>query len=271
MPTNEVNHTPSFATPSYVMAGIGDETLVPDVLSEDRKADLQAAFVKNSATGKAPYEGVSIRTRDELLWIVAERGWVMEFSSSNVLLPGTNFPPGAVEQLSGGAVAFTLPPVNENVPLLGQRRVDLRGAILDDADLNGIVLHETDLRNASLTNTNLSGANLMRADLRHARLIFTDLREASLDQANLSHAYLDEVHLENAELIQAKLVETVFHIGYLSEANLLEANVAGADLSEALLQGAVLDGMVLDSRVKLAGARFENTDCSRSDGLAQQV
>jgi hypothetical protein len=41
----------------------------------ERQAELRAACDANVTAGKAPYEGVHIRTRGELSWIMHERDW----------------------------------------------------------------------------------------------------------------------------------------------------------------------------------------------------
>src|SRR5215467_13396360 len=50
--------------------------------SPERQAELRAAYEANMAAGKAPYEGVEIRTLGELLWVIRERRW-----SSKTALP----------------------------------------------------------------------------------------------------------------------------------------------------------------------------------------
>lgn len=44
-----------------------------DEISDERKADLQAAYEANIAAHRPPYEGVEIHTREELRWILRER------------------------------------------------------------------------------------------------------------------------------------------------------------------------------------------------------
>ncbi len=43
--------------------------------SSERQAELEACYVANQASGKAPYHGVPIRSAGELQWIYRMRGW----------------------------------------------------------------------------------------------------------------------------------------------------------------------------------------------------
>jgi hypothetical protein len=44
----------------------------------ERQAELRAVCEANVAAGNAPYEGVEIRTREEVNWILHERNWSSE-------------------------------------------------------------------------------------------------------------------------------------------------------------------------------------------------
>ena len=73
--------------------------------------------------------------------------------------------------------------IRDAVEAAVSRRVDLSGAILDDADLGSINLEEAKLVGASLVRANLRSANLEEIYLTRA-----DLTEARLDGANLERA-----------------------------------------------------------------------------------
>jgi hypothetical protein len=121
--------------------------------SPERQAELRAAYEANVAARKPPYQGVAIRTRDEVEWILRERDWS----------------------------------VNYNLPN-GKERPDLRSAELVGANLSGATLVEADLSGADLFSADLSGANLFGADLSGA-----NLTRALLDpQTRLTVARLDE-------------------------------------------------------------------------------
>jgi hypothetical protein len=93
--------------------------------SPERQTELRAAYDKNVAAGKAPYEGVRVRTRGELQWVMRERGW-------------------------------TDSPLYEE----GQKRADLRGAVFYGANLSHTGFFLADLRGADFGGANLSGADL---------------------------------------------------------------------------------------------------------------
>ena len=104
---------------------------------------------------------------------------------------------------------------------------DLRGAILNEMNLEGADLSNSDLSGASLRRTNLEesflcniklrGADLRGADLYKADLRGADLREADLREANLQSAYLRRIDLRGADLRGAE-----FYIDQFSEQTLLE-------------------------------------------------
>jgi uncharacterized protein YjbI with pentapeptide repeats len=73
--------------------------------------------------------------------------------------------------------------------------LDLRRAMLQDADLSGAVLREADLTYACL-----EGADLRQADLSRTALVFADLSDT-----NLTGARLDNADLAGASLSRARL------------------------------------------------------------------
>src|SRR5258706_13884357 len=93
----------------------------------ERQAELQAVYEANMAKGKAPYEGVRIDTRGEVLWIMRERGWVGEYG----------------ENRAGPA--------------------NLRGAIFSGANLGDVKLVAANLSNTSYLQNNLAGPILQQA------------------------------------------------------------------------------------------------------------
>jgi uncharacterized protein YjbI with pentapeptide repeats len=99
-------------------------------------------------------------------------------------------------------------------------RTDLRGARLDEADLQEISLTAADLRGADLRGAFLVTANLREADLRGADLSMgTDLRGAYLEGADFQLTLLQGADLRRATLVRA---------------NLRWANLPGADLRGAI-------------------------------------
>jgi uncharacterized protein YjbI with pentapeptide repeats len=107
-------------------------------------------------------------------------------------------------------------------------RLDLRGAVLCEANLDFANLSDADLRCANLSGANLSEADLNGANLRWANLCGADLRWANLSEANLDFSNLRGANLRCANLSDANL----------SDADLSEADLNGTDLREANLCGA---------------------------------
>ena len=125
----------------------------------------------------------------------------------------------------------------------GGERANLEGAILFEANLEGV-----NLRNANLERANLIGAKLMRADLFEANLFEANLFNANLQGANLQIANLREATLERA---------------CLEKADLFGANLTGANLERANLEGADLIHTIgLLSPIDYLAQNFEKT----SDG-----
>jgi hypothetical protein len=91
------------------------------------------------------------------------------------------------------------------MPSGDDRRADLYGAYLRDADLRdaylyGADLHDAYLRDADLRDADLTGAYLRDADLRDADLTGAYLRDADLRDADLTGACLRDACLRDADL-----------------------------------------------------------------------
>ena len=113
----------------------------------ERQAELRAAYDANVASGKAPYEGVELRTRGELTWVMSERDWSGGYAAvSKANLSGARLPK---VNLSGAFLAFA----------------DLSGAYLFGATLSGAFVREANLSGADLDGATLSDADLRGADL----------------------------------------------------------------------------------------------------------
>lgn len=124
--------------------------------------------------------------------------------------------PGHVKKLVQGPAAWNawrardpsiIPDLTAAAPTLGQRQmgfshggpINLRYALLQDADF----------RFATLTAADLEGANLARANLTEARLdganlTAADLSDASLDKADFNGAVLERTNLAGASLRGAR-------------------------------------------------------------------
>lgn len=138
-------------------------------------------------------------------------------------------------------------------PHLGWR-IDLRGAHLREAWLEGVNLRGADLRGADL-----KGAYLTKADLTKADLTGVDLTEAEPWRDYLVKARLGEAKLIGAKLIGAKLRKAE-----LRKVNLTSADLTGADLREVSLTEADLTEADL-TRTNLTGTDLRGVSLRGAD------
>jgi len=179
-----------------------------------RQAELSAAYEANVAAGQPPYAGVAIRTRGELAWLMAERGWSGEhdaYSVKYVLAPRGQ-----------SSIPADLRSANLSHTTLGEvflRRADLSGANLVFADLRGAHLADAQLTQADMGRIDLTGAELNYADLAQAHL-----REAKLTGANLQYATLPGARLHRADLRAAILHGARLDVSTILSEAVLDAN-----------------------------------------------
>jgi len=138
--------------------------------------------------------------------------------------------------------------------------VDLRGAVLSDANLRGAFLFETNLSQADFQRADLRGASLNSADLTETNLDGADLREADLWGGKFSRTNLRGANLSKSGLLGAKLSSAD-----LRGAELSEANFEGAYFSYAKLSGANLNKSVFENTV------FVGIDLSKTNGLEDAI
>lgn len=116
---------------------------------------------------------------------------------------------------------------------------DLRGVLLNRANLERAVLDGSDLRAARLKNADLQyatffSAQLDNADLEDANLTGADLKAATLVGANLAGSILDEADLRGALLQGADFTNTSFKGANLSRAQLMDVEgLTSAQLCQA--------------------------------------
>ena len=199
--------------------------------SIERQAQLRAAREANEQAGRAPYAGMRIHTRDEVVWIMAEHGWTGQHSEYTV----------KYELIPQGKVA---------------ERADLRGAWLSDTDLSGMMLRRANLSGANLVRANLRGIDLVDADLSGADLGYSDLSGANLTWVNLSGAHLREANLSNARLIVATL----------NGAGFARCDLRGAVLRHARMDAATLLGNItLDAHTQLRDVAWNGASLTQID------
>jgi uncharacterized protein YjbI with pentapeptide repeats len=117
-----------------------------------RQAELRASYEKNVAAGKAPYDGVAVRTRGELTWILSERGWTRD------------------------------------KPLSAAKRRNFQRALFEDANLAGVALRGANVRGARFSRANLHKGDLRDATFDGADFANADLTAALLSREQTSAA-----------------------------------------------------------------------------------
>jgi hypothetical protein len=113
---------------------------------------------------------------------------------------------------------ITRSPLSDKPRFVTLDRLDIRGAMLPDANLSRI----------SLVGVQLGGSWLRKADLQRASLSHSSLRKCVLVEANLSDCDLDNADLREADLENADLRKSS-----LIAADLRDAKLVGADLRES--------------------------------------
>ncbi|MGR6970624.1 pentapeptide repeat-containing protein [Streptomyces cynarae] len=130
----------------------------------------------------------------------------------------------------------------------------LQGADLSKADLTGAVLTNSDLRDADLSGAVLHRASLRQTKLEGATLTGAELTAAALTGADLSGAHLTDTRLGSADLKSTALMHADLRNAFLSKADLRHADLTDADLGGAYLAGADLAEAELDA------VRLDDTD-----------
>ncbi len=105
--------------------------------------------------------------------------------------------------------------------MLEDGEIDLRGANLQRADLNGLKFEKALLSGARLQGANLSQAHLQKADLVGAQMHGVNAFKAHLQGSNLEKAQLQGANCHNT---------------YFGGANMLRADLQGAELDNAQMQ-----------------------------------
>lgn len=115
--------------------------------------------------------------------------------------------------------------------------------------------------NVELYGADLAGANLEGVNLAHARLTEANLAGANLDNATLTFAEFLGATLEGASMRKCHLTDTNFFGAYLSDADLSDSNLVGTMFVNADLEGAILTYALLGDTV------FGNTNLLNARGL----
>ena len=127
----------------------------------------------------------------------------------------------------------------------GSERVNLRGANLQEARINGANLRDANRQEAGLWEVEIGDADLRGADLQGADLKFANLQGAILWNTNLQNADLGYTTLKEASLRRANLRKAVLWSADLGGADLRDTILGDADLRHARLQGVDLSISVI--------------------------
>jgi hypothetical protein len=155
-------------------------------------------------------------------------------------------------------------------------RIELVGADLSRARLDGVILDRADLSqcnaratwfvgarfcDADMQNADFRDAHLDRAVFRHANAAYADFSSASLSESTIGWAVIAGSRFCAANLRAANLAGSYLSGVDLTEANLTDANLSQVHFERPKLAGADLSGATLNQTV------FSNADLSRVKGL----
>ena len=146
---------------------------------------------------------------------------------------------GATAQATASAGALTDPasttpsvPIDVQTALTVLSTRDMTHDGIPSLDLEGAYLPGADLEGAQFYNVNLTGAYLPGANLTDTSLTLASLTDANLNGADLTGAFLNSAILTNVNLTDANLTGAI-----LANAILANANLTGANLTDANLYG----------------------------------
>lgn len=147
--------------------------------------------------------------------------------------------------------------------------LDMAGAQLPAAILNGSDFQNTKFTDANLSRIDLSLSVLKMVDFSDANLGQANLNNSDLYRANLTGSILNKASLQATVFQEAKLIDAKLLVADLSEADLLMADCTGADFSGANLSSARLEATVMRgvnlSLARLGGANLKDADFTDSN------
>lgn len=135
----------------------------------------------------------------------------------------------------------------------------LNGAILSRARLARADFWKAHLKGAGLNDTNLEATVLYGADLRHSALWKSNLNESNLERSVLKGADLNNSSLKGSILIGANLQGAILRSADMSGSHLACADLRGSDISDAMLLGAGL------TCVNLQGSFISNANMAEAE------
>ncbi len=116
----------------------------------------------------------------------SRKGILLEFLYESGLIFRNN----VIVDLSGADLSEAK--ITGEIDTSSARSIDIRGALLWNANLSYAILPGADLEYANLTSADLTGVNLVGANLSNANLTNAILSDTSLDYANLKGATMPD-------------------------------------------------------------------------------
>ena len=204
-------------------------------IDEDRQSFLITRCLKIAEInrGEYPFKGIQLN-RADIEWLLATPKTERELGDWDIQFPneckGLDLRGADLRKvnlhglpLSGMCGGLTIEDwLTATQEERDMAKINLEGAILYEAHLEGATLGGANLRNANLYKVYLEGATLIEANLEEAILIRAHLEGANLDSTNLRNAQLRGTHLEGADLTKA----------HLEGADLFEAILSGKDIAQ---------------------------------------
>lgn len=186
----------------------------------------------------------------------------------------------ALQEITG---TVNLQEMNLKNKIIG--KMDLTGAILQDANLRGVDMIETILVDANLEGVDLIDADLTRADLTNANISNADFVNMDLIDAKLNGIISENVYFNNASANDSKFIAITFDSCVFDNTNLRDtdftdakftnvdfhkADLKRADMTNIECTGIVsfekaklIDTILVDAR--LSGANFDGATLTRTN------
>ena len=199
-------------------------------IGEDRQRELAArrAIAPDVVRGDYPFKGMRLE-RADIEWLLAThengRGPVdpddeRQRGHVGLDLRGADLSSVRLSGLPLARIACDAPGPGVQELTQEQRRmaaIDLRGAHLVDAHLEGSCLDYADMAHADLRGCHLEGASLWSVNLREANCDGAHLEGTDLWNAHLEGAYLYRSYLQRARLHEAYLAGAHFNDLHLTD------------------------------------------------------
>ncbi|AFY80120.1 pentapeptide repeat-containing protein [Oscillatoria acuminata] len=224
-----------------------------------QEADLQGAYIRWGELQGANLKGANLSWADlqkaNLSDAVLHKANLKEANLKGACLQWADL---SEANLQGATV------IKGNLSFANLRDACLRLAKFQDANLDKANLNGVDLRVAMLLDADLSDADIQRGKLQEANLTRANLTGANLEGANLQGATLEQANLMGANLTRAN-----FNLASLQRANLTDAKLFGCNFDGANLTDAKLPAIENMLGVSFKGANLKGARLPNGDPLQQ--